>query len=166
MENLDNLRNKNSHIKGWGADINLENEPTYPMKKYTGDDHERLAWERPTLQTSDVEVLRSNERPYLPAVYGTPNPPTGLSGMIRRAAFKKSESSYGHWLPLYFADRINVVEGLIDDALQGKFPNVWKEKGMNAEWRLRPQRVIKHVLVGTLLMGAILSVAKLTRKKL
>ena len=35
--------------------------------------------------------------------------------MIRRFAFKYSESSYGHWLPLMLADRVNKVEGVLDD---------------------------------------------------
>jgi hypothetical protein len=29
------------NIPGWGIDADPENEPTYPMKTYTGDDHKR-----------------------------------------------------------------------------------------------------------------------------
>src|SRR4051812_14971664 len=100
MENL-NMDYKN--IPGWGVDADPENEPTYPMKKYTGDDHERLNWQRPPQQIADVEILKSIERPNLSATFGTPNPPSGLSGMIRRLAFKFSESEYGHWLNLLLA---------------------------------------------------------------
>jgi hypothetical protein len=53
-----------SHIKGWGVDANDDNEPTYPIKDYTGDDHNRLKWNRPELQEQKEEVLQSNERPY------------------------------------------------------------------------------------------------------
>jgi hypothetical protein len=99
-----------------------ENEPTYPIKKWTGDDHKRSSWERPLQQPINVEVLHSNERPNVSAVFGTPLPPSGLSGVIRRKAFKFSESKYGHLLNLLFADSINVVEGIIDDIKHGHFP--------------------------------------------
>jgi hypothetical protein len=43
-------------------------------------------------------------------------PPSGLSGWIRRRAFRRSESDLRHWMLLLMADRVNVVEGLLDDA--------------------------------------------------
>lgn len=143
-----------SHIKGWGMDADPENEPTYPMKNYTGDDHKRLNWERPPLQLRDVEVLHSNERPSLSAVFGTSNPPTGLSGDLRRYAFKYSESSYGHWLPLILADRINVIEGIVDDLRKGHVPNIFAEKGCKAEWKYNPRGTLKRILVYTVVATA------------
>lgn len=59
-------------------------------------------------QLQKVEILRSNERPGLTPVFGTSTPPSGLSGMLRRAAFKFSENDLRHWLILLFADRVNV----------------------------------------------------------
>lgn len=82
-----------NQVNGWGVDADPENEPTYPMKKYTGDDHNRLNYERPEQQPAEVEILHSNERPGLPAVFGTPVPPSGISGAIRRYAFKHSETA-------------------------------------------------------------------------
>jgi len=143
-----------SHIKGWGMDADPENEPTYPMKNYTGDDHKRLNWERPPLQLRDVEVLHSNEMPSLTAVFGTSNPPTGLSGDLRRYAFKYSESSYGHWLPLILADRINVIEGIVDDLRKGHVPNIFAEKGCKAEWKYNPRGTLKRILVYTVVATA------------
>src|SRR5688500_14055724 len=87
------LEEKFSHIKGWGMDADPENEPTYPMKKYTGDDHQRLNYTPPQQQPVDIEVLKSNERPRMTAVFGTSTPPSGVSGAIRRFAFKYSEGS-------------------------------------------------------------------------
>src|SRR5689334_20788036 len=107
-----NLADNYKHINGWGIDADPENEPTYPMKNYTGDDHNRLDYERDPQQQPEIEVLHSNERPGLTVVFGTPEPPSGLSGIIRRKAFKYSENMYRHWLPLIIADRINVIEGL------------------------------------------------------
>ena len=124
-----------SHIKGWGIDADRKNDPTYPMKKRTDEEILGYTWERPPQQSVNIEILKSVERPNIPAVFGTSVPPSGLSGMIRRAAFKKSESSYGRWLPLVLADRIGVFEGMLDDISHGIFPNTFAERGWNAEWK-------------------------------
>ena len=136
------------NIPGWGMDADPENEPTYPMKHYTGDDHKRLNWQRPPLQAETVEVLHSNERPNLTAVFGTSTPPSGLSGQIRRWAFQHSENSYWHWLPLIVADRVNVVEGIIDDLKRGYVPNLIAERGWAAEWKYNRENLIKKVAIG------------------
>ncbi|WP_345955556.1 hypothetical protein [Mucilaginibacter sp. PAMB04168] len=152
-----------SHIKGWGVDADPKNEPTYPMKKYTGDDHKRINWVRPPLQPVTVEILHSNERPNVTAVFGTVAPPSGLSGAIRRYAFKYSESSYGHWLPLLLADRVNVVEGVIDDLKRGHVPNIFAEKGWGAEWKYNRKALIQKVATGAIL--AVVVWASLNKKK-
>jgi hypothetical protein len=123
---------KYSHIKGWGIDADPKNDPTYPMRKRENDP-KNADLPRPTQQVAEVEILKSNERPTLSAVFGTAVPVSGLSGSIRRFAFKHSENSYLHWLPLILADRVNVVEGIIEDIAHGKLPNIWNEKGYNSE---------------------------------
>jgi hypothetical protein len=144
---MENLSNDYTHIKGWGIDADPKNEPTYPMKKYTGDDHKRINWERPPLQPVNIEVLHSIERPNITAVFGTSTPPSGLSGAIRRYAFQFSENEYMHWLPLLLADRINVVEGIVDDLKRGHIPNIFAENGMKAELKHNPKGLAKKVLV-------------------
>lgn len=152
---MENLSDKYSHIKGWGVDANPQNEPTYPMKKYTGDDHNRLDYEKPPQQESDVEILHSNERPSVSAVFGTSTPPSGVSGAIRRYAFKHSESSYGHWLPLLLADRVNVWEGFLKDLSRGHIPNVFHELGGKAEWKYNRKGLAKKVIVGAVITTAV-----------
>lgn len=152
---MENISKDFTHIKGWGIDADPENEPTYPMKKYTGDDHKRLNWQRPPLQPVTVEVLKSIERPNISAVFGTPAPPSGLSGVVRRYAFQYSESSYGHWLPLMLADRINVVEGIVDDLRHGHIPNIFAEKGWKAAWKFNRKELITRVAVKVVLASAV-----------
>lgn len=152
-----------SHIKGWGIDADPENEPTYPMKNYNGDDHKRYNWVRPPQQLQEIEVLHSNERPNISAVFGTSTPPSGLSGNIRRYAFKYSENSYGHWLPLLLADRINVVEGMIDDFRRGRIPNIFAERGWKAEWKYNRQGLLKRVAVGVAVSTALLMLLRRKR---
>jgi hypothetical protein len=43
-------------------------------------------------------------------VYGTAQPPQGLSGAIRRAAYAVPEHRPSHWLMLMLADRVDVIE--------------------------------------------------------
>lgn len=139
-----------SHIKGWGIDVDPANDPTYPMKNRTNQEQEGYSWERPPQQPVDVEILRSIERPNITATFGTSVPPSGLSGMIRREAFKKSESSYGRWLPLVLADRIGIFEGVLDDLKHGHVPNYFAERGWQAEWKYnRKNFVLKIAAVAT-----------------
>lgn len=135
------------HIPGWGHDADPENDPTYPMKHRNGADYERLNYEKPEQQPVTVEVLHSIERPNVTRVFGTSTPPSGLSGKIRRFAFTKSESTYAHWFPLVVADRVNVIEGIIDDIKHGHFPNLIAERGWKAEWKFNRKGVIEKAVV-------------------
>lgn len=143
------MATKYAHIKGWGIDADPENEPTYPMKHYNGDDHKRLNYDRPSQQPETVEILHSNERPGVTAAFGTSSPPSGLSGKLRRHAFKYSEGRWNHWLTLLLADRVNMVEGIIDDLRKGHFPNIIAERGWTAEWKYNRKNFIKNIAIGT-----------------
>ena len=51
-----------SAIVGWGVDADPENDPTYPYRDRSKDDHSG-EWDRPTQQEPQVELLvRSQER--------------------------------------------------------------------------------------------------------
>jgi hypothetical protein len=144
-------------VKGWGVDANPQNDPVYPMKKRNNGEHAGYSWNRPPQQPATVEVLHSNERPNLSAAFGTSTPPRGLSGALRRFAFKYSESSYGHWLPLMAADRVAMVEGIFDDIGRGRLPNVFGELGWRAEWKHNRKNLIARNVVRGLLAFALVS---------
>jgi hypothetical protein len=151
-------------IEGWGIDANPQNNPTYPMKHYTGADHRRLNYPRHPQQSQQVEILKSNERPYVTSVFGTSTPPSGLSGMLRRYAFKFSEGSAGHWLTLLVADRVNVVEGIVDDLAHGTIPNIFKERGWTAEWKYNRKGAIRSLAIGVSVTAAIITIIALNRR--
>ena len=137
-------------IQGWGADLDHANRPAYPMER-TPPRLERVPSMVP--QLPKVEILRSNERPGMTPVFGTSTPPTGLSGMLRRFAFKFSENDIRHWLVLLFADRVNVGEGIVEDLGRGHLPNIFKEMGGPAEFRYNRAGAMRKVAVATAVTG-------------
>jgi len=143
-----------SQIEGWGADADRKNGPTNPMKNRNEGEHAGYSWARPPQQPITIEVLHSNERPNVTAVFGTSTPPAGLSGAIRRIAFRYSESSYGHWLPLMLADRVSVVEGVLGDLKHGHVPRIFAERGWKAEWRHNRTRLVRRILGRVVLISA------------
>jgi len=144
-----------SQIKGWGVDADPKNDPTYPMKNRSDGEHAGYSWERPPQQPITIEILHSNERSNVTSVFGTSTPPSGLSGVIRRIAFRYSESSYGHWLPLMLADRVSVVEGVLGDLEHGHVPNVFAERGWKAEWEHNRTSLVRRILVRAVLISAV-----------
>jgi hypothetical protein len=124
-------------VLGWGVDADPENDPTWPMRDRSKDDGPGMNWTRPPQQQPDVEILTSVEHKALPAALGTSTPPSGLSGSLRRQAFRFSESQWGHWLLLMLADRVNTVEGLLQDARRGRMPNPLVEMGVVPQSRSR-----------------------------
>lgn len=145
-------------IPGWGVDADPENDPAYPMRHTDELETRGLNWQRPAIQDSGVEVLQSIEHNRRPAVTGTSSPPHGVSGMIRRAAFKRSESDWFHWLMLMGADRLSVIEGVVDDIGRGRLPNIPAEMGVRAEWR-HNKKGLAIKSVGALAVGALLVAA-------
>ena len=150
-------------IPGWGIDADPEDHPNYPMKHWNGADHERLNYMRPPLQPKDVELLRSIERPSDSAVFGTSSPPSGLSGHLRRFAFRFSEGHAGHWMTLILADRVNAVEGIVEDLGRGHIPNIFAERGWNAEWKYNRKSMVTKI-AATVLVTTV-AIALLSRKK-
>jgi hypothetical protein len=142
------ITNDYSHINGWGIDADPNDLPGYPMKQRTENDNKGMIWERPPQQPELVEVLHSNERPSVSAVFGSPNPPSGLSGKVRRFAFRYSESSWTHWLALLLADRINMMEGFGDDFQKGHIPDLFTEHGGKSELQYNKAGLIRKVLTG------------------
>jgi hypothetical protein len=146
-----------SAIPGWGVDADNANDPTWPMRDRTFDDAPGRHWVSPPAQAEDVEVLMSIEHTQRPAVFGSAAPPKGLSGMLRRLAFKSSESRWTHWLLLMGADRINVVEGVIGDLAHGHLPNLWKEFGFGAAWKHDRPAFIRRTAATAAVAGVALA---------
>jgi hypothetical protein len=145
-------REQLTHIQGWGADLDLKNRPAVPMERTPPRFIPQVP--PPEQQPQRVEVFVSPERPGITPIFGTAEPPSGLSGMIRRAAYKLTENDIRHWLLLVAADRVNVVEGIGQDLMHGRVPNVLGEMGIRAEMKHNPAGLVKKALVTTAVVGA------------
>jgi hypothetical protein len=153
-------------IPGWGVDADPRNDPVYPMRDRSNEDGPGIVWDRPPLQQSDVEILQSIEHIRRPAVFGTTCPPSGLSGEIRRAAFHYSESQWAHWLLLMLADRINMVEGVLEDFSRGRIPNLWAELGMPAEMKHNRPNLVTKIAVTVIVLVVVSEIVKRQRARL
>lgn len=97
-----------ARIPGWGADLDPADRPSYPREQpgiETG-----AHWDFPERQPEKWPRERSVEHAFLTPVFGTSTPPAGVSGAIRRYAYKYSEGRAAHWLLLLAADRVDAGE--------------------------------------------------------
>lgn len=152
-------RQELQHINGWGADLDRKNRPGVPMER-TPPRFINQPEGDPPQQQEKVEILVSTERPGITQVFGTVQPPSGLSGMIRRLAFKSSENDIRHWLLLLLADRVNMVEGIAEDLAHGKVPNVLGEMGIKAEMKHNPAGLAKKVAITAAVVGTAVYLMK------
>jgi len=147
-------REELSHIEGWGADLDRKNRPAIPMERTPArfiHPHEGKLPQQP----ENVEILVSTERPGITPIFGTAQPPKGLSGMIRRVAYNWSENDLRRWLLLLAADRVNVVEGIGEDLVHGKVPNVLAEMGIKAEWEHNRAGLVKKAVIAGAVVGTV-----------
>lgn len=153
-------------IQGWGIDLKPQDRPAYPMWNKVEDTGSHYTEETIPMQKAKFVELQSIEVPDRTPVFGQTVAPTGLSGLIRKFAFNYGEGSFGHWLPLILADRVNMMEGILDDFLHLRVPNVWKEMGLNAEWKYNRQKFIQKTVVATVALAGVTGIFMLlTRNK-
>jgi hypothetical protein len=150
------------HIPGWGTDLDRKDWPAVPMER-TPPRFIHVPHGQPVQQAQTVEVFCSPERPGITPIFGTAQPPRWLSGMMRRAAYKLPENDLRHWLMLIAADRVNAVEGIVDDLRHGHVPNVLGEMGIRAEMRYNPGGLARKALIATAVVGGAMIL--LSRRK-
>ena len=97
-----------SNIIGWGVDAAPENRPGVP-EELPPRPMGYASPGAPARQTIGVPTAKSFDRPVTPT-YGTTVPLRGLSGVVRRAAYRIPAYRPSRWMLLLLADRIDVVE--------------------------------------------------------
>ena len=101
---VDELR---ARIPGWGVDLDPKDRPSVPRERFDPDLN-GAHWDFPERQPEKWPRERSVEHAFVTPVFGTAQPPKGLSGAIRRYSYARySEGRAAHWLLLVLADRVD-----------------------------------------------------------
>jgi hypothetical protein len=130
-ESPDQLR---ARIPGWGVDSDPADRPSVPKLKFQAD-LTGAHWEFPDRQPEKWPRERSIEHKFLTPVFGTAQPPKGLSGVIRRFSYARySEGRTAHWLLLMLADRVDAVEEHLKSFATLRPDNPITETGIKAEF--------------------------------
>ena len=96
-----------SRIPGWGVDLDPADRPSHPKLKYAPEST-GAHWRFPERQPGAEGRERSIEHAFVTPVFGTAQPLHGVSGLIRRLAYRRySEARLGHWLLLLAGDRVD-----------------------------------------------------------
>ena len=129
-ETNDQLR---ARIPGWGVDLDPSDRPSVPRLQL---DPERSGahWDLPDRQPERWQRERSIEHGLLPPVFGTSTPPSGLSGAVRKYAYRRfSEARAAHWLLLLAADRVDAVESHLRSFATFRPDNPITQTGVRSE---------------------------------
>jgi hypothetical protein len=123
-----------ARIPGWGVDLDPADRPSTPKLQF----QEGLTgahWDFPERQTEKWPRERSVEHAFLTPVFGTAQPPKGLSGAIRKFSYARySEGRAAHWLLLVLADRVDAVEEHLRSFLTSRPDNPITETGVRSEF--------------------------------
>lgn len=99
----DELRTR---IPGWGVDRDKADRPAVPRE--FAEPHDTGAhWSFPERQSGSAGREKSIEHAFVTPVFGTGAPLHGISGAVRRLAYRFSEGRAAHWLLLIAGDRID-----------------------------------------------------------
>lgn len=134
-ESSDQLR---ARIPGWGVDLNPSDRPSVPRLQFDSE-LSGAHWDFPERQPENRPRERSLEHAFLTPVFGTSCPPKGLSGLMRKLAYKKySEARAAHWLILLAADRVDALESAFTSLLTLQPDNPITETGVLSELKHHP----------------------------
>lgn len=148
-------------IPGWGVDLDPNDRPSVPRERFDPDST-GAHWYFPERQPEKWPRERSIEHKFLTPVFGTACPPRGLSGEIRRFAYKWSEGRAAHWMLLMVADRVDALENHLRSLLSKQPDNPIAESGVMSELShdgLRSRKGqkradVRHQPIDALIVGA------------
>jgi hypothetical protein len=130
-ETDDELR---ARIPGWGADLDPADRPAVPRERYAPE-VTGAHWEFPDRQPETYPRERSIEHGMLTPVFGTVAPLHGVSGAIRRYAYRYSEGRAAHWLLLIAGDRVDSFGAHVRSLATPRPDNPITETGIRSEVR-------------------------------
>ena len=130
-ESSDELR---ARIPGWGVDLDPKDRPSVPRERFDPN-LSGAHWDFPENQPEKWPRERSIEHKFLTPVFGTSCPPKGVSGMMRKYAYRRfSEGRAAHWLILMVADRVDSLGSHLQSLLTLRPDNPITETGVLSEF--------------------------------
>jgi hypothetical protein len=130
-ESSDELR---ARIPGWGVDLDPKDRPSVPKEQFDPNLN-GAHWEFPERQPERWPRERSIEHKFLTPVFGTSCPPKGVSGIMRKYAYRRfSEGRAAHWLILMAADRVDSLGSHLQSLLTLRPDNPITETGVLSEF--------------------------------
>ncbi|SDC58038.1 hypothetical protein SAMN05660690_1991 [Geodermatophilus telluris] len=147
-------------IPGWGVDLDPRDRPSVPKLQFQ-EDFTGAHWEFPERQPEKYPRERSVEHGMLTPVFGTAQPLSGVSGAIRRHAYRYAEGRMAHWLLLVLGDRVDAWEHHLKSLLTLRPDNPITETGVKAEFthhglrsRVGQHRTdLKHQVLDPVIVG-------------
>ena len=152
-----------ARIPGWGVDLDPADRPSFPREQRgieTG-----AHWDFPDRQEEKWPRERSIEHKFVTPVFGTSCPPKGLSGVIRKLAYRRySEARAAHWLLLLASDRVDALEHHLrsfatlrpdNPITQTGIRSELSHQGMSSRFGQKPRRVdLAHQPLDPIIVGA------------
>ncbi|HEX8933723.1 MAG TPA: hypothetical protein VF788_05955, partial [Pseudonocardiaceae bacterium] len=130
-ESSDELR---ARIPGWGVDLDPKDRPSVPRERFDPN-LSGAHWDFPEKQPEKWPRERSIEHKFLTPVFGTSCPPKGVSGIMRKYAYRRfSEGRAAHWLILMAADRVDSLGSHLQSLLTLRPDNPITETGVLSEF--------------------------------
>jgi hypothetical protein len=114
---MENVKSSGGQVLGAGIDLPRSRRPGSPMESALRDaagSHGQPVARQPV----HGEILKRADLQELTPVFGTAQPPHGLSGTLRRYAYTIPEHRPRHWAVLVLADRVDVYESALGEAFQ------------------------------------------------
>ncbi|MCU1636253.1 MAG: hypothetical protein JWQ68_1492, partial [Cryobacterium sp.] len=123
-----------ARIPGWGVDLDPKDRPAVPRERFDPS-LSGAHWDFPERQPEKWPRERSIEHKFLTPVFGTSTPPKGISGALRKYAYRRySEGRAAHWLILIAADRVDAIESHLVSFVTMRPDNPIAETGVMAEF--------------------------------
>jgi hypothetical protein len=105
------------------VDVDPESRPGVPMHAEP-EPAEGAHWTEPSRQDGADDHLHHAGIDRPTPVVGTAQPPHGLSGLLRQTAYEIPEHQARRWMLLMLADRVDVLESRVGDALSDPLERV------------------------------------------
>jgi len=91
----------------WGVDLDMSRRPGVPREKSPPVPFPNTRYPPEKQQGVPASPMHGRPNKTMPPVFGTSTPLRGLSGVVRRAAYRLPDHKPTHWLLMLLGDRVD-----------------------------------------------------------